>query len=97
LKKAGSKPPNNYIADGLMVINRNMEIVLHNPALMTLLEISEHIENPASIPKFINDSDLLATLNNIQYNLSSDRTFVSQKIRMYKKTLRAISAVRKSA
>ena len=36
----------NCLANGVMLTNRNLEVILHNPSLMRLLEISERIENP---------------------------------------------------
>ena len=69
------------MANGVMVTNRNMEIVLHNPALMRLLEISEKIESPISVSKLITDNNLLNTLNRIQSRDSSENAFVSQQIK----------------
>jgi two-component system phosphate regulon sensor histidine kinase PhoR len=82
----------NCMASGVMVTNRNLEVVLHNPALMTLLEISEEIENPISVDQIINDESLIATLTQIQAGESSKNEFISQEIGTGKKALRAISA-----
>ena len=49
LEKSRLKTIINYMANGVMVTNRNLEVVLHNPALMRLMEISEEVENPAPI------------------------------------------------
>ena len=82
----------NCMASGVMVTNRNLEVVLHNPALMRLLEISEEIENPISVDQIINDESLIATLKQIQTAESSKNEFISQEIGTRKKALRAISA-----
>ncbi len=41
LEKSRLKTIINYMGNGVMVTNRNLEVVLHNPALMRLMEISE--------------------------------------------------------
>jgi two-component system phosphate regulon sensor histidine kinase PhoR len=92
LEKSRLRTIINCMASGVMVTNRNLEVVLHNPALMTLLEISEEIENPVSVDQIINDESLIATLKQIQAGESSKNEFVSQEIGTWKKALRAISA-----
>ena len=92
LEKSRLKTIINCMANGVMVTNRNMEIVLHNPALMRLLEISEQIESPISVTKIIKDNTLLDTLNRIQAKNSPEKAFVSQEISTGKLFLRAISA-----
>jgi signal transduction histidine kinase len=66
LEKSRLKTIINCMANGVMVNNRNLEVVLHNPALMRLLEISERIENPIPLKKIINDASLISTLELIQ-------------------------------
>ena len=39
----------NCMADGVLVTNRDLEIVLHNPALMRLFEFSEPLEEPSAL------------------------------------------------
>ena len=92
LEKSRLKTIINCMADGVMVTNRNLEVVLHNPALMRLLEISGKIENPVSINQIINDEALRKTLEGIQTGDSSRDGFVSQEISAGKMVLRAISA-----
>jgi signal transduction histidine kinase len=92
LEKSRLRTIINCMASGVMVTNRNLEVVLHNPALMTLLEISEEIENPISVTQIINDDSLIATLKQIQGGESSKNEFISQEIEAGKKALRAISA-----
>jgi len=80
------------MANGVMVNNRNLEVVLHNPALMRLLEISEDIENPISVTRIINDESLISTLERIQTGGESAQESISQEIKAGKRVLRAISA-----
>jgi len=92
LEKSRLKTIINYMANGVMVNNRNLEVVLHNPALMRLLEISEDIENPISVTRIINDESLISTLERIQTGGESEQESISQEIKAGKRVLRAISA-----
>jgi len=92
LEKSRLKTIINCMANGVMVNNRNLEVVLHNPALMRLLEISDKIENPIPIKQIINDESLVSTLRQIQSGEVSENEFISQEIKAGKNVLRAISA-----
>jgi signal transduction histidine kinase len=92
LEKSRLKTMINCMANGVMVTNRNLEVVLHNPALMRLLEISGKIENPTPLNHIINDDSLIATLKQIQSDESSRDKSISQEIAAGKNVLRAISA-----
>ncbi|MGD9162897.1 MAG: response regulator [Desulfobacteraceae bacterium] len=93
LEKSRLKTIINCMANGVMVTNRNMEIVLYNPALMRLLEITtDHIDSPIPVNKIINDNDLIKALNDVQAANSSESKAISQEIELKKNTLRAISA-----
>lgn len=92
LEKSRLKTIINCMANGVMVTNRNMEIVLYNPALMRLLEITTKIENPIPVGSIISNENLLKALNEIQSSNSAEMGFISQKITTGKNTLRAISA-----
>jgi signal transduction histidine kinase len=92
LEKSRLKTIINYMANGVMVNNRNLEVVLHNPALMRLLEISEEIENPISVTRIINDESLISTLERIQTGGESEQESISQEIMAGNRALRAISA-----
>jgi signal transduction histidine kinase len=74
------------------VTNRNLEVVLHNPALMRLLEISEKVENPIAVARIIDNDPLINTLETIQSGDPSGDAFISQEIKADKNVLRAISA-----
>ncbi len=93
LEKTRLKTIINCMANGVMVTNRNMEIVLYNPALMRLLEITtDNIDYPIPVNRIINDKDLLKALNDVQAADSSEAKTISQEIELKKNTLRAISA-----
>ncbi|NQT55436.1 MAG: hybrid sensor histidine kinase/response regulator, partial [Desulfobacteraceae bacterium] len=92
LEKSRLKTIINCLANGVMVINRNQEVVLHNPALMRLMEISENIENPIPLTTIIDNEDFITTLKQIQSNEAPENEFISQEINTGKNILRAISA-----
>ena len=93
LEKSRLKTIINYMGNGVMVTNRNLEVVLHNPALMRLMEISKEVENPTPISTIINDESLINTLKHIQGGESSKNESVSQEINAgANNVLRAISA-----
>lgn len=91
LEKSRLRTIINCMANGVMVTNRNLEVVLHNPALMRLLEISEEIENPLPVSEIITNEALVTTLEEIQSGESSRDKSISQEIEAGKNTLRAIS------
>ena len=82
----------NYMANGVMVTNRNLEIVLNNPALMRLMEKSCMLESPVSISGIINDEPLINALKQIQSGEHAEDKSISQEIEVGKNVLRAISA-----
>jgi len=92
LEKSRLKTIINQMANGVMVTNRNLEVVLHNPALMRLMEISSAPEGPIPITGIIQEPPLIGTLKQILRGESSREESISQEIRSGKKTLRAISA-----
>ncbi len=92
LEKSRLRTIINCMANGVMVTNRNLEIVLINPALMRLFEICEEIENPVSISQIIDNQSLIDTLKTIQSENSSENRAISQEINLKNNTLMAISA-----
>ena len=75
-----------------MVTNRNMEIVLHNPALMRLLEISGKTDPPFPAREILTQEPLLTTLQRMVSGEASEREATVQEIVSGKKSLRAVSA-----
>jgi len=92
LEKSRLKTIIKQMANGVMVTNHNLEVVLHNPALMRLMEISEEIENPAPIGKIIHEESLIDILKQILSGESPEEKSVSQEINVGANVLRAISA-----
>ncbi len=92
LEKSRLKTIINCMANGVMVTNRNLEVVLHNPALMRLMEITEKPKAPAPISEVIKDTDLVDTLKKLLSGEAPEEESVSQEIQTKKNTLRALSA-----
>jgi signal transduction histidine kinase len=92
LEKSRLKTIINCMANGVMVTNRNLELVLHNPALMQLFEVSREVENPVPVTSIINDRALIETLEEIQTDASHKNAAVSREVQVGKKVMRAISA-----
>ncbi len=92
LEKSRLKTVVNRMANGVMVTNRNLEVVLHNPALARLMEISNLTQEPTPISRIVNDENLITTLKQIQSGESPEDESVAQEIQAGKNVLRAISA-----
>lgn len=82
----------NCMANGVMVTNRDLEIVLHNPALLRMTGFTGQIEGPLPVSELLEDPSLLETLRRIQDHEIGERKFVTQEIRIGERVLRAISA-----
>jgi len=80
------------LANGVMVTNKKLDVILYNPALLRLLDISEEIEIPVPLSKIITDKALLETLRQIQKRETTEQGLTSQEIRVGNRILRAISA-----
>lgn len=92
LEKSRLKTIIHCMGNGVMVTNRNLEVVLHNPALMRLLEIPGDVPHPVPIGEIISDPSLVNTLKGIlEANPVSDEG-VMQETTSGKSTLRALSA-----
>lgn len=79
------------MGNGVMVCNRRLEMVLHNPALMRLLEIPGELQDPVAIRQMIGDGTLCDTLQKM-LNTPGAGEVVIQEAAAGKKVLRAISA-----
>jgi two-component system phosphate regulon sensor histidine kinase PhoR len=82
----------NCMANGVMVTNRSMEVVLHNPVLMQLLDIKEELDTPVPISTITEDKALVKTLEGILEQRDGKSEWISQEIQVGLKVLRAISA-----
>jgi signal transduction histidine kinase len=92
LEKSRLRTIINCMANGVMVTNRSLEMVLHNPALMRLLEVAQTIEDPIPLSMILKDQTLIDALVEIQEKDSSENEFLSQEIELGDRVLRAISA-----
>ncbi len=92
LEKSRLKTIINCMANGVMVTNQNLEVVLHNPALMRLMEITEKPKAPTPIREIIEDKDLVDTLKKLLSGETPGEESISQEIQMKRSTLRALSA-----
>jgi len=80
------------MADGIMVTDKNLEIVLHNPALSRLLDLSGPIQAPAAVSEVIKEPTFIEMLKRMQDKESGEQKLISQEIRVGNRILRAISA-----
>jgi two-component system, OmpR family, phosphate regulon sensor histidine kinase PhoR len=92
LEKSRLRTIINCMGNGVMVTNRNLEMVLHNPALARLLEVSRKIENPVPVKEILGQSPLIKTLESITSGESGAKDAVIQEISVVNTVLRAISA-----
>ncbi|MBW2052488.1 MAG: response regulator, partial [Deltaproteobacteria bacterium] len=92
LEKSRLRTMINCLANGVMITNRNLEVVLFNPALTRLLGVNEEIQTPAPLSRFIEDGSLLETLKEIQSDLDSTDKLISQELVIGNIAVRAISA-----
>ena len=92
LEKSRLKTIINCMADGVMVTNRRLEVVLHNPALVNSLGVTGHIENPVALTELTDNESLIDTLREIQTHDFEKQQLISQEIKAGEKTLRSISA-----
>lgn len=82
----------NCMACGVMVTNRDLEIVLHNPALFRMIGLSPNPGDPVRAEDLIHDLSLIDTLKKIQGHEIREKEFVAQELQLGEKVLRAISA-----
>jgi two-component system, OmpR family, phosphate regulon sensor histidine kinase PhoR len=82
----------NCLANGIMVTNRNLEVILHNPALMRMMEISEDMPCPVPAPRIVHSELLLKTIEEVVNGACPEDRIISQEIRAGKNTLRAITS-----
>jgi len=92
LEKSRLKTIINCMANGVLVTNRNLELVLHNPAFARLMDISSEIRPPVALTRLTENPALIDTLRKMQGGEIPKDDFVSQEIQAGKSVLRAISA-----
>ncbi len=82
----------NCMADGVMVTNRDLEIVLHNPALLRLFECSKPLEEPSALHGCVENEDLAKDLRTVVDACCEEATPVYREFCKGNKYLRAASA-----
>ena len=92
LEKSRIRTIIHCMGNGVMVTNRNLEVVLHNPSLMRLLEKSGETASPCPIEQIINHESLINTLKRILSGEASENESTAQEIPVGKNVLRAVSA-----
>ena len=92
LEKSRVKTIINCMANGVLVTNRNLEVVLHNPASMQMMEITGDMDSPVPIEDLIDDKDFIDSLKDIQQTDASGLHTITREIIRGQKVLRAISA-----
>jgi two-component system phosphate regulon sensor histidine kinase PhoR len=92
LEKSRLKTIIHCIPNGVMVTNRNLEVVLHNPALTRILEIGTPLDGPTPLSNVLDNPALTETLRQIQSGQWPPDRFVSQEMICGKRSVRALSA-----
>ena len=82
------------MADGVLVTNRNLEVVLCNPALLRLLGPTGPLEDAHSVSKCFNDGALVETLQALLARGEDEpEELVSQELTCGRSQLRALSTL----
>ncbi len=81
----------NCMANGLLVTDRNLEVILHNRALLHMLGVKEEIENPFPVTRLIDDGSITETLKRLLSGGALEDEVISQEIHVGENVLRAIS------
>ncbi len=92
LEKSRLRTIVHCIPNGVMVTNRNLEVVLHNPALTRILEIATPFDGPTPLSGVLDNPTLIETLRQIQSGQWPADQFVSQEMICGKRSVRALSA-----
>ena len=92
VEKSRTRTIINCMADGVLVTNRDLEIVLHNPALMRLFEFPEPLEEPSALRGCIADEDLEKDLRTILDSCCEEARQISREFCKGDKYLHAVSA-----
>jgi signal transduction histidine kinase len=82
----------NCMADGVLVTNRDLEVVLYNPAFMRLLEIPAAPTEPQHLSRYLGDETLIAELQAMLEKGGEVPEFISQEMRRGTLHLRSLSA-----
>jgi two-component system, OmpR family, phosphate regulon sensor histidine kinase PhoR len=82
----------NCMADGVLVTNRDLEVVLVNPALRTLMELPALPQQPAALVEHFDDQRLTEGLRSLLQGGPGECERISRELEQGGRHLRAISA-----
>ena len=82
----------NCMAEGVLVTNRDLEVVLCNPALLQLLDPLTPTPPPGPLAAYIDDSSLMEAIQALLINQGEDNRQISQELCKDRAHLRAMSA-----
>ncbi len=82
----------NCMADGVLVTNRELEVVLHNPALMRLFELSTPLAERADLAECFCDESLVQSISELLEGNEENPGPVSRELRKGNKYIHSISA-----
>lgn len=82
----------NFMADGVLVTNRDLEVVLHNPALVRLLQLPPRLAQLEGLSHYVKEDSLFQALQELLGKGGAEREMISQELSVGKTHLRALSA-----
>ena len=92
VEKSRIRTITNCMADGVLVTNRYLEIVLHNPALMRLFGFPESLPEPCELPGDIAAENLKKDLKAILDSRCEEGGQISREFCLGDKYINAVSA-----
>ena len=82
----------NFMADGVLVTNRDLEVVLHNPALVRLLQLPARLAQLGALSHYVKEGSLVQTLQELVRKGDAETGLISHEISIGKTHLRALLA-----
>ncbi|MGQ9687174.1 MAG: ATP-binding protein [Desulfobaccales bacterium] len=82
----------NCMADGVLVTNRDLEVVLCNPALKNFLELSRPLPQPGPLSAYVPDPALREAIQTLLISPKEDNKYISLELSLGRAYLRALSA-----
>ncbi len=80
------------MADGVLVTNRELEVVLHNAAIMRLLEIPTELPDPGKLSDYLDEEDFTRELSELMQGDNLEVRFKSREMIKGTTHMRVISA-----
>lgn len=82
----------NCMADGVLVTNRELEVVLYNPSLMRLLELPSPLAQSTALSDFFHDEPFVEGLRALLDKAQQEADLISRELTKGRMHLRALSA-----